>query len=257
MFIKLEDAQLFATSYGSKTAPAMVGMGGWIGSWELWSEPFSVLSQTWRTIAYDHRGSGATMCSTGSITFERLVDDVFAVLDAFDVERCVLAGESAGGAVTLAAALKAPERIAGLVIVDGNYTGNAYRADSPFLLGLQTQYERTLDGFVQACVPEPNAEAIKRWGRQIINRASQEQAIALYQMMGSVDLSQQVGRIVQPTLIVHGEADAIVPLQAARFLAKTIVGSKLVILPGAGHVPTLTHPLQIAQAIDEFFSPHP
>ena len=60
MFITVDEARIFATAFGPLTGPAILGLGGWIGSWELWAEPFSVLSARWHTIAYDHRGSGAT-----------------------------------------------------------------------------------------------------------------------------------------------------------------------------------------------------
>lgn len=56
------------------------------------------LSKTWRAIAYDHRGTGATIAAAGSITFKALVGDLFAIIDALGVESCVLAAESAGAA---------------------------------------------------------------------------------------------------------------------------------------------------------------
>jgi pimeloyl-ACP methyl ester carboxylesterase len=82
MFVTVGNAKIYSTAFGSITSPVIVGIGGWIGSWELWAEPFAILSHNWRTIAYDHRGAGATIAPVESITFDRLVDDVFAVLDA-------------------------------------------------------------------------------------------------------------------------------------------------------------------------------
>jgi pimeloyl-ACP methyl ester carboxylesterase len=145
------------------------------------------LSSQWRTISNDHRGSGATVAPVESITFARLVDDVFEVLDAYKVERAVLAAESAGAIVALGAALKAPERISGLVIVDGFYFHSTPEAEDRFLAGLLSDYSRTIEGFVQACVPEEDCDHIKRWGRQIWI-APPEAAIALYRVPGSVDL---------------------------------------------------------------------
>ena len=101
MFVTVGDAQIFTISFGSRALPPIVGIGGWIGSWELWADPFSILSQDWHTIAYDHRGSGATVAPPASITFARLVDDLFAVLDALGVEQCVLAAESSGALTAL------------------------------------------------------------------------------------------------------------------------------------------------------------
>ncbi len=253
MFISIGNAKIYAAAFGSSTSPAVVGIGGWIGGWELWSEPFAILSQSWRTIAYDHRGAGATLAPIESITFERLVDDVFAVLDAYAVEHCVLAAESAGALTALGAALKNPDRVTGLVIVDGMTFREGPPETDLFLLGLRKAYSATLDRFVEACVPEPNSDHIKRWGRQIIDRASQDAAIALHLLAGEVDLRSDLHRITQRTLILHGEADAVVPVEDAHRLATTLPNAKLAVLKGAGHVPTMTYPLDVAREIASFF----
>lgn len=253
MFITVGDANIYATAFGSITSPAIMGIGGWIGSWELWAEPFAVLSQTWRVIAYDHRGSGATVMPVESITFDRLVEDVFAVLDAYNVEHCVLAAESAGALTALGAALKYPKRITGLVIVDGMYFRETPSEKDLFLLRLREAYPATLDRFVEACVPEPGSDHIKRWGRQIIDRASQESAIALYLSAGEIDLRPELHSISQPTLIIHGGADVLVSIEEARQLAALLPNVKLSVLPDAGHVPTMTRPLEVASEIISFF----
>jgi pimeloyl-ACP methyl ester carboxylesterase len=257
MFINVGDAKIFATAFGSITSPVILGIGGWIGSWELWAEPLAILSQNWRVIAYDHRGTGATVAPVESITFNRLVDDVVAVLETFKVENCVLAAESAGALTALGAALKYPKQITGLVIVDGMYFREAPPEKDLFLWGLDKAYSATLDRFVEACVPEPESDHIKRWGRQIIDRASQEAAIALYLSAGEIDLRNQLSQIIQPTLILHGDADSIVPVIEARQLSEILPVSRLKILPGAGHVPTMTHPQEIAHEIMNFFGSEP
>jgi pimeloyl-ACP methyl ester carboxylesterase len=253
MFITIGNAKIYTTSFGSKTFPPIVGIGGWIGSWELWAEPFAILSQKWHTIAYDHRGAGATVTLVESITFDRLVDDVFAVLDAYAIEHCVLAAESAGALTAFGAALKNPHRITGLVIVDGMYFRETPEEKDHFLLGLRKAYPATLDHFVEACLPEPDSDHIKHWGRQIIDRASQDSAIALHLSMSGIDLRDDLSHITQPTLILHGEADVLVPVKEAHWLAKTLPNAKLTVLKGAGHVPTMTRPVEIAQEIMNFF----
>jgi pimeloyl-ACP methyl ester carboxylesterase len=251
VFISHEDSQFYAVSFGSGSR-TLLALGGWVGSWELWTEPFTQLSATWRTVAYDHRGSGATITPTESITFETMVDDVFVMLDALDIRQCVLAAESAGVAVALQAALRQPERFQGLVLVDGMYH-SSIAADNPFLLGLTHHFEATLDQFVSQCVPDPNGVAFRRWGRQIVGRASQAAAIQLYSCMDGVDLRPSVTQITQPTLIIHGDDDRIAPLDGSRWLADHIPNAHLHIVIGAGHVPTVTHPFEVAQAINHYF----
>lgn len=256
MFIDVGDAKLYATSSGLRSAPAIVAIGGWIGSWELWAEPFALLSERWRTIAYDHRGSGATVAPVESITFDNLVADLFAVLDAYGIEACTLAAESAGALTALGAALRNPKRIERLVIVDGMYHRDVPPDADPFLAGLRKAYPATLDRFVQLCVPEPDSEHLRRWGRQIIDRASQEAAIALRILSTETDLRGELPKITQPTLVIHGDADVIVPIDRGRELAATLPNAKLVVLKGAGHVPTLTRPAEVAHAIEDFFLNH-
>ena|ERR1039458_54557 len=100
MFLKLDDAELFVSSFG-KGPDTLVAHGGWVGSGELWHQPFEILSRSWRTITYDHRGTGATVNHSQAITFELLVQDLFKVLGALSVDRCVLAAESSGACIAL------------------------------------------------------------------------------------------------------------------------------------------------------------
>ncbi|MFN8474295.1 MAG: alpha/beta hydrolase [Anaerolineae bacterium] len=254
MFITLGDAKLFTTSFGSPSAPAIVGIGGWTGSWELWLDVFSILSQDWHTVAYDHRGAGATVAPVESITFDNMVDDVFSVMDAYRVKTCVLAAESAGARTALRAALRHPERITGLVIVDGSYSSPPLLGEDPFLDGLRGAYAITVQYFVDACIPEPDSDHLKRWGRQILQRASQEAAIALYLVRDGSDIRNDLPKITQPALLIHGENDIIVALASSEALLNSLPNAKLTVMHGTGHVPTVTRPREVASEIQSFFA---
>jgi pimeloyl-ACP methyl ester carboxylesterase len=255
MFIEHNGATIFTTAFGRKEAPPLLALSGWIGTWEDWADTFSVLSESnWRLIGYDQRGSGATSAPLASITFDNLVDDVFAVLDAHGVGRCVLAAMSMGTMVALAAARRQPERFSGLIIVNGAYFRATPLAQDPFYTGLQRQYAATLDYFAQLCVPEPDGGPVLRWGRQILDRASAEAALRLYEIGADVDLRPEVPHIDLPTLVIHGDADPLVPVKTSQWLADTLPDAELVLVPGAGHVPIMTRPHDVANAINRFFS---
>lgn len=252
MFIPHQDSEFYAVAYGNHPR-TLLGLGGWAGSWELWADPFVYLSESWRAIAYDHRGAGATLCPVESISVEGMVQDVFVMLDAFGVEQCVLAAESAGAAIALKAVLQQPERFQGLVIVDGLYHRAQLTGDDPFVLGLRHHFAATISQFVEGCVPEPNTDAIKRWGRQILSRSSPEAAIRLHECLYGVDLRPDVHRITQPTLIIQGELDPYVSVADATWLADHIPNAKLSIFEKTGHVPTVTRPREVAEAINQYF----
>ena len=80
----------------------------------------------------------------------------------------MLAAELAGALTALGAALKDPGRVSGLVIVDGLYFSPVAPEESRFFAGLQLNYQSTLRQFVEACLPEPGSEPIKRWGMQFL-----------------------------------------------------------------------------------------
>jgi pimeloyl-ACP methyl ester carboxylesterase len=255
MFVTHNLAQLYTVEFGSGSR-TILAHGGWIGSWELWTEPFRDLSKTWRTVAYDHRGTGATIAPVDSISLETMVDDLFAVMDNLKIETCVLAAESAGGMIAVQAAIQQPQRFSGLVLVDALLHRSDDGSDGGFIQGLKTNFEETIDRFVDACVPEwePDSREIRSWGRKILFRASSESAVKLIECAYGVDLRPGLSQIHIPTLILHGDRDVIVPVSDSEYMASQIPESCLHVFKGAGHVPTLTRSEEVAGQINQYFS---
>lgn len=253
MFIQNREAQLYTVEFGSGPR-TILAHGGWIGSWELWTEPFAYLSKTWRTVAYDHRGSGVTISPVESINMENMVSDIFAVMDNLGIEKCVLAGESAGGMVVTNAVLQQPHRFEGLILVDAalhNETGS----NDNFIRGLKANYQMACAGFVDTCTPEsePNISEIRSWGRKILARAASDSAIRLLEYSYGIDLRPSLAEIQIPTLIFHGTQDVIIPQSESEYADAQIPNSNLHLFQGAGHVPTMTRPRELADEINKFF----
>jgi pimeloyl-ACP methyl ester carboxylesterase len=230
-----------------------VAHGGWVGNWELWQEPFQLMQQRWRCIGYDHRGSGASTAPPEAIGPEALVDDLFDVLDAMEVERCVLGGESLGAITCGLAVLRDPSRFDGLVIVDGAPAASR-DAMAPLIDGPRSDWPGTVQWFIDACVPEPDAQHIKRWARQILLRADAEAAARMMESHAEANVAPDWSSIAVKTLVLHGELDAIVPLPAGRMVADAVPGASLVVIPGAGHIPTMTRPAEVVSAIEDAFT---
>jgi len=220
----------------------------------LWQQPFEELSRNWRTVTYDHRGTGASINRAQTITLELLVNDLFRVLDALKVTSCVLAGESSGAFVVLEAALRQPERFNGLVLVDGRYQGGKSPGASRFIEGCKTNFAATMEAFVNACTPEEDCAAERRWGKQIVMRSDGPSAVQLMECLEPVQLEHRINQIQLPTLLIHGSRDVITPVASSQNLAQMLPESKLVIIEGAGHVPTVARPSEVARAIEEYFA---
>ena len=146
------------------------------------------------------------------------------------------------------------QRFEGLVLVDGLYYRLRRTARIPSPRIVKADFDATIGWFVDACVPEPDSAAIRRWGRQILARSAPPAALRLLECMYGVHLRPQVSRIIQPTLILHGDRDSLVPLSDSEWLASQIPQSHLHVVRGAGHVPTVTRPLEVAEAINRYFT---
>ncbi len=255
MFLSYNSAQLYTVEFGSGPR-TILAQGGWTGSWELWAGPFQSLSKTWRTVAYDHRGTGATIAPLESITVENMMADLFAVMDKMGIETCVLAAESAGAIVAVSAVLEQPHRFEGLVLVDALLHQEDDGSDAAFIQGLRTNFNQTIAAFADACVPEtePSSAAIRSWGKKILQRATAESAVKLLECMYGIDLRPRLAQIRIPTLIIHGDHDVIVPLSDSEYAAGQIPNNHFYIFKGAGHVPTMTCPVEIAQLVHQTFS---
>lgn len=249
MFVQVNGVRLHALVFGDGPR-TLLAVGGWTGSWEVWEEPIAQLTaEGWRCIAYDHRGSGESPVDPAEISVEAMIEDVFGMLDALQVERCVLAGESQGGAIAQYAAARQLPRFDGLVLSAPTPTGRR-EGGSAFADLCRSDYPAAVAGFVERCFPEPDSDHFKRWGRNVLLRAEGEQAARILEMWGDEDVPDVDPRQIEiPTVIVHGSADAIAPIDVSRRLAEVLPDVELVELADTGHVPTMTRPDEVVAAI--------
>ena len=253
MFLDINGVRLHALVFGDGPR-TLVAVGGWTGSWEVWEEPIAQLTrQGWRCVAFDHRGAGESPCDPASISVSAMASDVVAVLDAVGVGRCILAGESQGGAIAQFAAAASPDRFDGLVLAAPAPTTRR-EEPNPFADSCRTNYPSAVSGFVEASYPESESEHVKRWARDILLRAEPEQAARIIEMwMDDSVPDLDPTRIAVRTLIVHGTADVIVPIEHSRELARLLPDAELVEIEGSGHVPTMTRPDEVVAAITRRF----
>lgn len=259
MFKEIAGHQFFTVDFGIGPR-TFFAHSGWIGTYEDWLPTLAALSKSWRAASYDHRGAGETVVPLEEITAEALIADIFRVMDALDIERCVLGGFSAGTGIAVRAALQYPERFDGLVLINGSAGVRPPDADPP----LSPRPPSTWPGethsdrmrwFIERCTPEPDVEHIRRWGHDLLMRAEPDAAERLFTIVPPADAAYlaQLSTIALPTLIIHGASDAMVTTAAMETLAAQIPYSKLVVLEGSGHLPAMIRPLEMAALINDFF----
>ncbi len=259
MFLDIDGNQVFTLDFGPGPR-TLLAHSGWIGNFEDWICALAPLSKSWRTVVYDHRGTGETRVPVDRISHESLIDDVFRLMDALKIDRCVLAGFSRGAITALRAVLRHPDRFEGLVLMNGHAgvvpPGTTATARPPFPTWPGETFRDKLEWFAQLFTPEPGTEHVRRWATNILSRATPEAAERINAMepVETIDWETALPTIRIPTLLIHGARDPLCSEPAMRYIESRIAGSKLVVLEGAGHIPAMVQPMTIAREIEAYFA---
>ncbi len=194
-----------------------------------------------RVIVFDKRGQGLSD-RVAEQTMDERVDDVRAVMDAAGSKRATIYGWSEGGQLSITFSARHPERTAGLVL----YGSCASMKSEPWIVSPE-QFELFTSAIArhwgEGILVKVNApsrrkdEAFLQWfGRLERAVASPGAIVTLLRANYELDVSELLPSIQAPTLILHREGDALMPVQAGRYLAWNIPGAKYFELPGGDHL---------------------
>ena len=214
------------------------------------------LASRYRVVTWDERGHGETVSRPEPFTYWDLARDCLGLLDHLGIERAVVGGMSQGGFIALRLALIAPERVRGLVLLD-----TQAGPERPELVPL---YQAMLDRWLEQGPTEEVADATAGLivGRPDLNqvwtdrwRAREREDIRYpgRALLTRDDITDRLGEIVAPALVVHGTDDAAIGMDRAEVLAAGLPGCPGVVVIGGGtHSANLTHPGPVNRAILDF-----
>ena len=203
----------------SGEGPALMLLHGFPASGALWDDLLPTLAQKYTVIIPDIPGAGSSRLEGESVTMEQLATIVPAILNAADVERCVLAGHSMGGYISMAAAALFPERLAGLLLIhstalaDDN-TKKEKRAKSIALIrkgGQEAFVKGMIPGLFEESYPKTHPEQVEALAQQGLKLPA-ESMIAFYTaMMNRPDRMPVIAQIAFPAGWIMGAEDATIP----------------------------------------------
>jgi 3-oxoadipate enol-lactonase len=221
----------------------------------------AALRDRWRIVTPDCRNHGRSEFRAEAYTQWDLMEDQVALLDHLGIDRAVWGGVSMGGFQSLRAALRHPDRVAGLVLIDSQAG-----AESP---DLAPMYEAAGDlaadnGWTEDTANLATAvlfgasttEGLKRewveWWQSVPTHSSRE---LLQAVTRRDDITDRLGEIDAPALVIHGEEDAAIPMERAEAVAEGLPNAvELVRIARAGHSSTLEQPEAVTEAIEWFLS---
>jgi len=230
------------TCYESKgKGRTLILIHGAGGMSSYWANQLSELSKNSRVIAIDLPGHGKSQRMKEKPTIERYVEHVVGFMKQINLGKAVIAGHSMGGVVVQQLALENPELVEKLIIIDsgakfpdqGNFPDLI--RDNPEAAGIEL-LNRLLS-------PKTLAEGKLSSIMEYFQVGADFDLSILandFEAVGAVDLRARLKEIAVPTLIIAGADDMIASLSL--FLHENIKGSKLEMIPDAGHMPMLEQP---------------
>lgn len=267
---------------GTRLAYASIGSGppfvkapNWITHLDMdlaspvWGHLFREIASCYTLIRHDTRGSGMSDWDPPEISFERMVEDLEAVVDELALERFPMIGISQGGAIAIEYALRHPEKVSHLVL-HGAYA-HGWRLREPDLRARnEVQLEMARLGwgdhqssfslsFAANFVPGVEMDKL-HWLTDLQRRsATPANAVRILDAIGEIDVLERCARIDIPTLVLHPEGDQQVPYSEGLQLASAIPGARFVRLDSANHLILEDEPAWEAwrQAFWEFMSAGP
>lgn len=227
-----------------------------------WRRALPDLALRHRVILYDLRGHGQTSLGNPDRSLRQLGEDLVALLESIRVENVAIAGFSLGGTIAMRVAIDHPERVRRLVLVAtssrvGRAAAEWYRQRVEMVDRHDPQLRQTLDhdtADVYAQSPAELDDGLMIRRQSTADPRGYGNACAAMASLNAAPLDPELGRISSPTLIVASERDQHCPPKAGEIIAAGIVGSRLEILPDAGHPIPVEKPRELARLINSFLA---
>jgi pimeloyl-ACP methyl ester carboxylesterase len=232
--------------------PPLVKAANWLNhlefDWQspIWRHVFAGLSRDHQLVRYDERGNGLSDWEVDDISFEAFVRDLETVVDAVGLERFALFGISQGCPVSIAYAVRHPERVSQLVLYGGYALGWARRGPKEKEQGnamtalVQQGWGQDNPAFRQMftsrMIPGATAEQMQWFNELQRMTTSPENAVRLRLAMGEIDVMSLMPQVSTPTLVLHTREDAVAPFDGGRKMASMIPGARFVPLESANHL---------------------
>ena len=203
------------------------------------------LVDRYRVLRFDMRGHGRSSRQPPDfrLDMDRLTDDLFAVMDAAGVQRAHLVGESIGGTVVLNAALRAPERVAKLVVSNGAHLGASIQSvhdwtsiiDDRGMAGWSAQMMR--GRFFDGAIPVESW----RWYEEQQARACPNAILQGLDALVTTDLAARLGEIKSPVLLMHPDSSPFIPVAVMADLKSRLPDGRLHVVGRAKHGMPFSH----------------
>jgi pimeloyl-ACP methyl ester carboxylesterase len=247
--------------HGSET---IVFAHGLLWSGKIFENQIEALQDRYRCISFDFRGQGQTAVTRSGYDLETLCADTISLIEKLGAAPCHFVGVSLGGMIGLRIAIRRPELIRTLALfatsADAEPVENQKRYRTltfiARIFGLRMVADKVMPVmFGKSFLNDPQRAVLrKQWRQNLIANRRIGIARAVIGVIERKSIYDQINKITAPTLIARGDEDAAISIEQANRLHARIAGSKLAIIPRAGHTPTVEEPAAVNGLIEDLLA---
>jgi pimeloyl-ACP methyl ester carboxylesterase len=242
------------------SGPTVVLSHGLLLDHTMFAAQLAEFRDSYRCIVWDQRGHGKTATDTlPDFSYYDSTNDLSALLSFLEIDRAILIGVSQGGFLGMRCALLHPEQVRGLVLI-----ATQAGVDDPATLA---GYRALLDGWIAGDMPDRIQTAVEHilfghdwpgaaaWKEKWRAMTSPNLLSSFNALVQRDDISERIAAIRAPSLIIHGDADAAIPLVRAQAMKEAIPDAEITVISG-GHSVSMTNAAPVNAAIKDFLKRH-
>jgi sigma-B regulation protein RsbQ len=243
----------------------IVFVHGFGGEQSVWNGILPAYAADFRLVLLDNVGAGqsppAAFQQHRYLSLRGYAQDLVEVGEHLGLHGAIFVGHSLGAMVGVLAAIARPGLFSRLVLIgasphyleDGNYHGGFREPDLQELYRAVTLGDGLwADQFAASAMAQPERPSLARSLADSLKSIPSDRALTVLCSIFQSDHRGELQRLERPTLLVQPEEDFVVPRPVAEFMHRQIRGSELRVVPARGHLPHITDPALVIEAMDAF-----
>lgn len=268
-FMELNDMSVHFRDEGNKedSLPIVLihGTGASLHTFEGWAEE---LKEKHRVISMDLPGYGLTgPFPDRDYSIDNYVRFMDSFLSSLEIDKCILGGNSLGGRIAWAYTLEHPDNVEKLVLIDASgYPSKSKSTPLAFKLAQSPILKQALTFITPRFIAEKSVknvyadkslvkdEVVDRYFEMMLRKGNRQAFVDRFSISSSKSSYKEVAEIEQPTLILWGKEDQLIPVEMAYKFQNDLPSNTLVILDGLGHVPMEENPSASLKPVLEFIN---
>jgi 3-oxoadipate enol-lactonase len=242
---------------GPVDAPWLMFSNSLATNLSMWDEQAARFGGRYRVLRYDQRGHGQTDAPQGRYSFDTLIADAIALMDALGIERTHFCGLSMGGATAMGIAQRHSARLDKVVICDtacASSPASAQQWEERIAIAKSQGMTALADPTIARWFPAETVAAGPPYLaklRQMILSTPVNGFVGCAAALADHDFRPKLSAVTRPLLLLVGEKDGATPA-AMKQLQAGLPASRFIELPGAGHISNLDRPDMFNRAVEDF-----